>query len=54
MIFTKHPYDLNYLDTRVFIEAPKTERNESYLAWLDKLEKKKGGFSKDLGIFDLI
>jgi len=38
----ENPYDLKYLDTRVFRAAPMIEKNESYLAWLDKLEKKKG------------
>jgi len=57
LIFTQNPetpYDLNYLDSRVFRAAPKFERNEAYLEWLEKIEKNKGGFWKALGIFDLI
>ena len=48
------PYDLKFLDTKVFRAAPKFDNNEIYLAWLNTLEKKKGNFWKELGIFDFI
>jgi len=51
--FTKGPYDLSFLKSK-FRTEPKHENNEEYISWLDKIEKKKGQFWKDLGIFDLI
>jgi hypothetical protein len=37
-----------------FRTEPKIGENDPYIGWLDKLEKKKGQFWKDIGIFDLI
>jgi hypothetical protein len=57
LIFTKNPdepYDLNYLDTRVFRATPRINKVEDYIAWLDRMEKHKCNFWKDLGIFNLI
>jgi hypothetical protein len=53
LIFTKGPYDLNFLKSK-FRTEPKTDNNEKYICWLDKVEKKKGQFWKEIGIFDLI
>jgi len=56
-IFAQNPetlYHLNYLETRVFRAAPIVENVEAYISWLDKVEKQKGEFWKEIGIFDLI
>jgi len=53
LIFTKGPYDLSFLKSK-FRTEPKIENNEKYFCWLDKMEKQKGQFWKDMGIFDLI
>lgn len=53
MIFTKGPYDLSFLKSK-FRTEPKIENNEKYLCWLDKVEKEKGPFWREMGIFDLI
>jgi len=53
LIFTKGPYDLSFLKSK-FRTEPKYENNEDYLCWLNKVEKWKGQFWKDIGIFDLI
>jgi hypothetical protein len=37
-----------------FRTEPKIDNNEKYICWLDKVEKKKGQFWKEIGIFDLI
>lgn len=48
------PYNLKFLDTRVFRLAPRVDKVEDYIAWLDRIEKHKGSFWKDLGICNLI
>lgn len=48
------PYNLSYLDTRFFRSAPRIDKVKDYIAWLDRMEKHKGNFWKDLGIFNLI
>jgi hypothetical protein len=53
LIFTKGPYDLSFLKSK-FRTEPKIGENDPYIGWLDKLEKKKGQFWRDIGIFDLI
>jgi len=53
LIFTKGPYDLSFLKSK-FRTEPKHENNEEYISWLDKVERRKGQFWKDIGIFDLI
>jgi hypothetical protein len=53
LIFTKGPYDLSFVKSK-FRTEPKIGENEPYIGWLDKVEKKKGQFWKDIGIFDLI
>jgi len=53
IVFTKGPYDVSYKDTMFFRSAPKVDK-ENYTTWLNKVEKKKGDFWKNLGIFDLI
>jgi len=53
LVFTKGPYDLSYIDTMFFRSAPKVDK-ENYTNWPNKVEKKKGDFWKNLGIFDLI
>ncbi|XP_039687867.1 uncharacterized protein [Medicago truncatula] len=53
LIFSKGPYDLSFLKSK-FRTEPKIENNEKYLEWLDKVEKTKGSFWKEMGIFDLI
>jgi len=53
LVFNKGPYDLSFLKSK-FRTEPKHDNNEEYISWLDKVEKKKGQFWKDLGIFDLI
>jgi len=57
LIFARNPdepYDLHYLETRVFRAAPRIDKVEDYIAWLDRVENHKGSLWKDLGIFDLI
>lgn len=53
LIFSKGPYDLSFLKSK-FRTEPKIENNEKYLDWLDKMEKVKGSFWREMGIFDLI
>jgi len=53
LVFTKGPYDLSFLKSK-FRTEPRIGENDPYISWLDKLEKKKGQFWKDIGIFDLI
>jgi len=53
LIFTQGPYDLSFLKSK-FRTEPKHENNEDYLCWLNKVEKSKGQFWKDISIFDLI
>jgi len=53
LIFTKGPYDLSFLKSKFWTEHI-IENNEKYLCWLDKMEKQKGQFWKEMGIFDLI
>jgi len=53
LIFTQGPYDLSFLKSK-FKTEPKHENNEDYHCWLNKVEKSKGQFWKDIGIFDLI
>jgi hypothetical protein len=53
LIFTKGPYDLSFLQSK-FRTEPKIDKSDPYIGWLDKLEKMKGQFWKDVGIFDLI
>jgi len=53
LVFTKGPYDLSVLKSK-FRTEPKHENYEEYISWLDKVEKKKGQFWKDIGIFDLV
>ncbi|XP_050885349.1 uncharacterized protein LOC127090291 [Lathyrus oleraceus] len=43
---------LNY--TRIFRTCPWSKDPSDYLSWLDKVEKIKGDFWKEVGIFDLI
>ena len=43
IIFTEGPYDLSYIDARVFRSTPKVDI-EAYINWLNKVEKKKGDF----------
>lgn len=54
LLFIKGPYNLSYVNTRVFRAAPRVDKVEAYIKWLDKIEKKKEGFWKDLGVFHLI
>jgi len=57
LIFARNldkPYNLHYLETRVFRTAPRIDKVEDYISWLDWIEARKGSFWKDLGIFDLI
>jgi len=53
LVFTQGPYDLSLLKSKFRIE-PRYENNERYLCWLDKVEKHKGQFWKEMGIFDLV
>ena len=53
LIFTQGPYDLSFLKSK-FRTEPKHENNEDYHCWSNKVEKSKGQFWKDIGIFDLI
>jgi hypothetical protein len=50
LIFARNldkPYNLHYLETRVFKAAPRIDKVEDY-AWLDRIEIHKGSFWKDL------
>ena len=51
LIFTKGPFDLSFVKSKIRTE-PKTY--PEYIAWLDKVQKQKGQFWKEKGIFDLI
>jgi len=53
LIFTKGPYVPSFLKSK-FRTKPKHENNEEYISLLDKVERKKGQFWKDIGIFNLI
>jgi len=56
-VFTKNPdvpHNLYFMKTKVFSSAPRTDKVEQYLSWLDRVEKHKGAFWKSIGIFDLI
>jgi len=53
LIFTQGPYDLSFLKSK-FTTEPRYENNERYLCWLEKVEKQKGQFWKEMGIFNLI
>lgn len=56
LIFARYldkPYNLHYLETRVFRAAQRIDKVEDYIAWLDRIEIHKGCFWKDLGSFIL-
>ena len=40
LVFTKGPYNLNFMKSKFRIE-PKHEKNEDYLRWLNKVERKR-------------
>ncbi|KAI5442394.1 hypothetical protein KIW84_011460 [Lathyrus oleraceus] len=47
--------DLTYLNyPRIFRTCPWSKDPSDYVSWLDKIEKVKGAFWKEVGIFDLI
>ena len=47
--------NLTYLNyARIFRTCPWSKDPSDYLSWLDKVEKIKGDFWKEIGIFDLI
>jgi len=57
LIFARNldvPYNLHYIETRVFRAAPRVQNVEDYISWLNKVEKKKGDLWKEIGILDLI
>jgi len=57
LIFARNldkPYNLHYLETMVFRAAPRIDKVEDYIAWLDRIEIHKGSFWRGLCIFDLI
>jgi hypothetical protein len=57
LVFARNPnkpYNLHYLETRVFRSAPIIDKVEDYIAYLDRIKAHKGNIWKDLGIFYLI
>jgi len=53
LVFSQNPdvpRILFYLKTKVFRSAPRTDKVERYLSWLDMVEKHKGNFWKSIGI----
>lgn len=52
-MFIDESFKFNFFKNRIFRSSPPTEGVE-YIKWLDKVERRKSHYWKDLGIYDLI